>query len=84
LFFFEAGFFFGTSETVIAFPVRVQVMTDDPEAALLNPETPEQDKATTTQPQKMSFAFYGVLVLVGVLVLLIVFFNVSGNLLECF
>jgi heat shock protein HslJ len=53
-------------------------MTDDPERALLDPETTEQDKATVTQPQKMGFAFYGVLALVGVLVLLIVFFKVPG------
>ena len=53
-------------------------MTDDPEGALLDPETTEQDKATATQPQKMGFAFYSALALVGVLVLLIVFINVPG------
>ena len=56
----------------------VQGMTDDPEGALLDPETTEQDKTTTTQPQKMGLAFYGALALVGVLVFLIVFFNVPG------
>jgi heat shock protein HslJ len=68
----------GTSETVIAFPVRVKVMTDDPEGAFLDPETTEQDSATATQPQKMCLAFYGAPALVGVLVLLIVFINVQG------
>jgi heat shock protein HslJ len=63
---------------VIALPVRVQGMTDDPVGALLDPETTEQDKTTTTQPQKMGLAFYGALALVGVLVFLIVFVNVPG------
>jgi len=53
-------------------------MTDDPEGALLDPETAEQDKTTVTQPQKMGLAFYGALALVGVLVFLIVFMNVPG------
>ena len=53
-------------------------MTDDPEGVLLDPETTEQDKTTDTQPQKMGLAFYGALALVGALVLLIVFMNVSG------
>ena len=53
-------------------------MTDDPEGALLDPVTTEQDKAIATQPQKMSIAFYGALALVGVLVLFIVFMNVPG------
>jgi heat shock protein HslJ len=71
-------FYPATSETVIALPVRVQGMTDDPEGALLDPDTTEQDKTTTTQPQKMGLAFYGALALVGVLVFLIVFVNVPG------
>jgi heat shock protein HslJ len=53
-------------------------MTDDSEGALLDPVTTEHDKATATQPQKMSLAFYGALALVGVLVLLIVFMNVPS------
>jgi heat shock protein HslJ len=53
-------------------------MTDDPEGALLDPETKEQDKTTVTQPQKMGVAFFGALALVGVLVFLIVFMNVPG------
>jgi heat shock protein HslJ len=53
-------------------------MTDDPEGALLDPDTYDQDRTTVTQPQTMGPAFYGALALVGVLVLLIVFFNVSG------
>ena len=67
-----------TSETVIALPARVQGMTDDPEGALLDPESTEQDKATVTQPQKMGLAFYGALALIGLLVFLIVFVNVPG------
>ena len=51
-------------------------MTDDPEMALLDPETTERDKTTTTRPQKKGLAFYGALALVGVLVFLIVFVNV--------
>jgi heat shock protein HslJ len=53
-------------------------MSDDPEGTLLDPETAEQDKTGITQPQTMGPAFYGALALVGVLVLLIVFFNVPG------
>jgi len=53
-------FYPATSETVIALPVRVQGMTDDPEGALLDPDTTEQDKTTTTQPQKMGLAFFNV------------------------
>ena len=79
LFLFEAGFFQPLpSETVIAFSVRVQGMTDDPEGALLDPVTTEQDYAPATQPQKMGLAFYGALALIGVLVFLIVFVNVPG------
>jgi len=53
-------------------------MTDDPEGALLDPVTTEQDYAPATQPQKMGPAFYGALALIGVLVFLIVFVNVPG------
>jgi len=53
-------------------------MSDDPEGTLPDPGTAEQDKTGITQPQKMGPAFYGALALVGVLVLLIVFFNVHG------
>jgi heat shock protein HslJ len=53
-------------------------MTDDPEGALLDPVTTEQDYAPATQPQKMGLAFYGALALIGVLVFLIVFVNVPG------
>ncbi len=51
-------------------------MTDDPEGAILDPETTEQDKTGITQPQKMGLAFFGALALIGVLVFLIVFVNV--------
>ncbi len=53
-------------------------MTDDPEGALLDPVTTEQDNSTATQPQKMGPAFFGALALIGVLVFLIVFMNVPG------
>ena len=53
-------------------------MTDDPEGALLEPETPDEDKPAVTESQTRGPAFYGALALVGALVLLIVFFNVSG------
>jgi len=53
-------------------------MTEDPDEALLDPETPEQDKITAIQPQKMGLAFYGALALVGILILLIVSMNVPG------
>ena len=45
-------------------------MTDDPEGALLDPVTTEQDKATDTQPQKRGLAFYGALALVSMLVII--------------
>jgi heat shock protein HslJ len=51
-------------------------MSDDPEGALLDPETAGQDKTGITQPQKMGLAFYGALALIGVLVFLIVFMNI--------
>jgi heat shock protein HslJ len=53
-------------------------MSDDPEGTLPDPGTAEQDKTGITQPQTLGPAFYGALALVGVLVLLIVFFNVPG------
>jgi heat shock protein HslJ len=53
-------------------------MTDDPERAILDPKNQEQDTTTVTQSQKMGLAFYGALVLVGVLVFLIVFVNVPA------
>jgi heat shock protein HslJ len=53
-------------------------MADDPEGALLEPETRDEDKTAVTESQTRGPAFYGALALVGALVLLIVFFNVSG------
>jgi heat shock protein HslJ len=54
-------------------------MADDPEGARLEPEVPAEDKTAVTESQTRGPAFYGALALVGVLVLLIVFFNVSGT-----
>jgi heat shock protein HslJ len=53
-------------------------MDEDPEGTLVEPETSDEDKSGVTESQTRGPAFYGALVLVGVLVLLIVFFNVSG------
>jgi len=54
-------------------------MADDPEGALLKPEAPDEEKTAVTESQTKGPAFYGALALVGALVLLIVFFNVSGT-----
>jgi len=53
-------------------------MAEDPERTLLEPEIPDEDKSGVTESQTRGPAFYGALALVGALVLLIVFFNVSG------
>lgn len=53
-------------------------MADDPEGARLEPEAPDKDKTAVTESQTKGPAFYGALALIGALVLLIVFFNISG------
>jgi heat shock protein HslJ len=53
-------------------------MAEDPEGTFLEPETADEDKTGVTESQTRGPAFYGALALVGVLVLLILFFNVSG------
>jgi len=53
-------------------------MTDDPEGILLDLENTDQYNTQAPQSQKMGIAFYGALVLVGMLVFLIVFMNVPG------
>jgi heat shock protein HslJ len=54
-------------------------MPEDPEEVLLDPGTPDQDFSPATQSQKMGLTFYGALVLIGILVVLIVFMNVPGS-----
>jgi heat shock protein HslJ len=54
-------------------------MAEDPEGILFESETPEGDKSGVTESQTRGPAFYGALALVGVLVLLIVFYNVQGT-----